>query len=139
MGCGAGDRLVDRRDHSRKGVPHLAVPEPQDDPSALLELGGAVRVLIGANAVLAAIDLDGDLQAPAGEVENEAVNNELPGEARPLLAKHAPQQTLLERRSGAQATRVARQLRRNPLHRRSLATAPSAATHPRPLPCREGR
>ena len=101
MGCGAGDRLVDRRDHSCKRVPHLAVPEAQDGPSASLEFSGAGRVLIGANAVLAAIDLDGDLQAPAGEIENEAINNELPGEARPLLTKHAPQQTLLERRSGA--------------------------------------
>jgi len=45
--------------------------------------------------MLTGVDLDGDLQASAGEVENEAIDDELAGEARLLLTEHAPQQTLV--------------------------------------------
>ena len=76
-----GDFLCDYRKHSFGVSQHFIVPEADNAVAVRLDDAGPVRVR-EACRVLAAVKLDGEPQAPAGEVCDEVVDRKLTGEFR---------------------------------------------------------
>jgi len=84
--CDGGENHL----HHAVGVlQNIVIPEPDYLPPQGFEPRGAL-IVIEALVMLAAIQLDYEPGSPARKVGDRVPNHELPGEARPILAKNAP-------------------------------------------------
>lgn len=81
---------------------HIRVPEPDHRPALPTQIGAAYLVLVDRVGMLAAVQLDGESSAAAGEVDDERRLDQLTCESRAVTADAMPQRALGGRRIIAQ-------------------------------------
>ena len=65
----------------------IIVPEAKDRPAPRFEKDGASIIILSGFGVLASVHLDRQLRLTAGQVDDEGVDNQLPGEPGPIVAE----------------------------------------------------
>jgi hypothetical protein len=95
---------------------NLVVPELEDRPALAFKECGSTGVILDGACMLAAIKLDRQFCFPAGEVDDEWLDDWLTSEAGAVAAQANPQQALSLGRTVAKRARKRRKLAGNPLH-----------------------
>src|ERR1700710_668055 len=88
----AGDGFQDGLGYAFRVGEDFGVPESEDEPAGLFEVGGALGVLFGLGEVMAAVQFDGGAGFAAGDIEDVAVDHELAGEAGAVGREEAPEE-----------------------------------------------
>lgn len=97
-------------------LPDIPVPEPQDGPAAPLQMRRAHRVLLHLQRMMPTIQFDSQAQAPACEIKDITIYDQLPREPRPHRFQHASEIAFLLRGLTPKPSRVHDQFGRNALH-----------------------
>ena len=69
---------------------NIAVPEAEDRPAVCREVSGAGFVAFDLFTMVAAVELDTDRELSARDVDDVMADQQLAGEAEPVLSKDAP-------------------------------------------------
>lgn len=83
-------RRKDRGIDAVEVVRDIAVPEAEDRPAVRREVGCAGFVAFELFTVVAAVQLDADRELSARDVDDVMTDQQLAGEAGPVLSKDAP-------------------------------------------------
>lgn len=90
MGSRLRYRRKDRGTDPVEVIQHIAVPEAADRPAVRREVGCAGFVAFDQVTVVAAVELDTELELSARDVDDVMADQQLAGEAEPVLSKDAP-------------------------------------------------
>jgi hypothetical protein len=134
-----GGSTQDVLDRTLRIGQHIAIPQSYDRPARFFEIGGTPSVLGHMFGMLAPVELDREFRRTAGKIDDVRPDRQLTREARAVAGDALPDQALGIGWAIAEIAGIPGQARGNAVaHYGSVAGSLALATHPQPLPFREG-